>query len=83
MTKETQVAKQVSFADINEPGTYVANWSGHLLRIPEDSIKLGLSPLLNIVGRKPLLVTKISENPYLPITKARQLAADLDCNVVF
>lgn len=83
MTLQTQVAKQVSYADINEPGTYVANWSGVLLRIPEDSIKPGLSPLLNIVAKKPLFVTKISENPYVPITKARQLAADLDCNVAF
>ena len=83
MTQQTNWAKQVKFEDINEPGTYVANWSGHLLRFPEDSLKQGRSPLLDIVGKEELYITKISENPYIPVTKARQMAADFDCNVNF
>ncbi len=81
--KKTSWTKKIKFEDINEPGAYMADWSGHLLRFPEDSIKPGRSPLLDIVGREPLYVTKISENPYVTLTKARQVAADLDCDVNF
>ena len=81
--KKTSWAKKIKFEDINEPGTYMADWSGHLLRFPEDSLKQGRSPLLDIVGKETLYVTKISEDPYVTLTKARQVAADLDCYVNF
>ncbi|MEE9165178.1 MAG: hypothetical protein V3U15_02835 [Nitrospinota bacterium] len=71
------------FSEVNEPGTYVANWSGHLMRFSEDSLKPGRSPLMDMVAKEPLYVTKISENPYVAIEKARQIAADFDCNVNF
>ena len=74
---------QVPFESINEPGCYVSNWSGHLLRIPEDAIKPGRSPLINIVGTDSLFVTKICDNPYIPLSKARMLAADCDVAVNF
>tara|TARA_B100000315_G_C14319676_1_gene470202 strand:- start:143 stop:394 length:252 start_codon:yes stop_codon:yes gene_type:complete len=83
MTEKVSWAKKIKFEDINEPGAYMADWSGHLLRFPEDSIKPGRSPLLDIVGKEPLYVTKISGDPYVTLTKARQMAADLDCNVNF
>jgi len=72
----------VPFESINEPGCYVCNWSGHLLRVPEDGVAPGRSPLVSIVGREQLFVTKISSNPYIPATKARILAANCDvfCN---
>ena len=71
------------FDAINEPGTYVCNWSGHLLRVPEDGVSPGRSPLINIVGTEPLMVTKISDNPYITITKAKLLASNFDLNVNF
>lgn len=71
------------FEGISEPGAYVANWSGHLIRVPEDGVTQGRSPLLNIIGNEPLTVTRISDNPFLPITKARLLASNLDVNVNF
>ncbi len=73
----------VPFASISEPGCYVCNWSGHLLRVPEDGVAPGRSPLINIVGCEPLFVTKISDNPFIPVTKARLLACNCDCNVNF
>lgn len=72
-----------SFDSINEPGAYVANWSGNLIRVPEDGLAQGRSPLINIIGPEPLTVTKISSNPFVPITKARLLASNLDVNVNF
>lgn len=73
----------VPFCSINEPGTYVCNWSGHLLRVPEDAITPGRSPLINIVGPDELFVTKICDNPFIPVTKARLMASNCDVAVNF
>ena len=82
-TTREGLGMQVPFEAINDPGCYVCNWSGHLLRIPEDGIKPGRSPLLSITARDPLFVTKISDNPFIPVSKARMVAADCDVNVNF
>lgn len=71
------------FDQINEPGTYICRWNGHLIRVPEDGVADGRSPLLNIVGPEPLYVTKISDNPWIPLTKARMIAANFDLAVNF
>lgn len=73
----------IPFDSISAPGAYICNWSGHLLRVPEDGVTAGRSPMLNIVGGEPLFVTKISDNPYLTLTKARLLASNHDINVNF
>lgn len=73
----------VPFDAINEPGCYICNWSGHLLRVPEDGVTPGRSPMLNIVGSEPLFVTKISDNPYITLTKAKLLACNHDVCVNF
>jgi hypothetical protein len=77
------IGTQIPFEAINDPGCYVCNWSGHLLRVPEDSIKPGRSPLITIRGNEPLFVTRISGDPFLSVSKARQLAADCDVPVNF
>ncbi len=74
---------QTLFHSINEPGTYVCNWSGHLLRVPEDGIKIGRSPLISMSANEQLYVTKISDNPFIEISKARLLAAEYDLPVNF
>lgn len=71
------------FSNLREPGCYISNWSGHLIRLPEDGLKPGRSPVLEILGKEPMIVTKISDDPYLTITKARMIAADLDLTVNF
>ncbi|MFQ5463758.1 MAG: hypothetical protein ACE5E5_14170 [Phycisphaerae bacterium] len=74
---------QVPFESIDSPGCYICNWSGHLLRIPEDGVKSGRSPLLEIKGTEALFVTKICNDPFIPLSKARMLAADCDVAVNF
>ncbi len=74
---------QVPFEHIKEPGTYVSNWSGHLIRIPEDAVNPGRSPVLEILGKEDLHVTKVSENPFITVTKDRMIASDLDLEVNF
>lgn len=84
MERETaSVGAQIPFESIHEPGTFVCNWSGHLLRIPEDAVIQGRSPMVEILGREPLFATKISNDPYMTLTKARLAAADHDVLVNF
>ena len=88
-TKTTEYTAQAhgfttfAFEDICEPGAYICNWSGHLLRVPEDGVIAGRSPMLNIVGAEPLTVTRISENPYITLTRAKLVASNADLNVNF
>ena len=71
------------FDQINEPGAYICQWNGHLLRVPPDGVTFGRSPMINLVGPGPLYVTKINDNPYISLTKARTLAANYDLHVNF
>jgi hypothetical protein len=80
---DTRAGTVIPFDQINEPGCYICNWTGHLMRVPEDGVQPGRSPLINMIGHDPLFVTKISDNPYIPVTKARLLAANWDVNVNF
>ncbi len=77
------VGNTFAFDQVDEPGAYVCNWSGHLLRLPEDAVAAGRSPLLEIIAQDELQVTKISENPFVQVTKARMIASDLDLAVKF
>ncbi len=74
---------QFAFDQINDPGAYVCNWSGHLLRIPEDGVKPGRSPVLGLVATEPPNVTRISPDPFISLTKARMVASNLDLAVAF
>ena len=77
------IGGEYRFARLSEPGCYISHWSGHLIRVPEDALKPGRSPVLEILGKEPMIVTKISDDPFLNITKARMIAADLDLTVNF
>ncbi len=79
----SECGQTMPFSNISEPGCYVCNWSGHLLRVPEDAVAPGRSPLISVVGPEPLFVTKISANPFESITKAKLLACNADVHVNF
>lgn len=79
----TTIGSQFRFENLNEAGCYISNWSGHLIRVPEEALKPGHSPLIEVRGKEPILLTKLSNDPYLAISKARMVAADLDINVEF
>lgn len=76
-------ASTIPFGEIDTPGTYLSNWSGHLVRVPEDGVKQGRSPVIEICGKEPMLLTRLSNDPFIGLTKARMLAADLDLPVNF
>jgi hypothetical protein len=71
------------FEQINAPGVYVEQRTGTLLRVPEDAVVPGRSPVLEVVTNEPWVVSKISDDPFLSLTKARMVAADLDLYVNF
>ena len=72
-----------NFENIEEAGAYLSNWTGHLIRVPDDGLNVGRSPLVDIRGTEPMMVTKLSDDPYITLTKARIIAADLDLPVNF
>ncbi len=71
----------IPFDSIRAPGTYVCNWNGHLLRVPESA--LVPDGVINLVGPEPLFVTKISDDPAVPLGRARQVATDMQLAVSF
>ncbi|MBI3834343.1 MAG: hypothetical protein HY287_08450 [Planctomycetes bacterium] len=73
----------VPFEAIHQPGCYICNWSGNLLRVPEDGIAAGNAPAVSFIGNQSLFVTMISNNPYITVTKARLTAANFDVSVNF
>lgn len=79
----THGASTIPFEEINTPGTYLSNWTGHLVRVPDDGVKQGRSPVIEILGKEPMLLTRLSTDPFIGMTKARMLAADLDLPVNF
>jgi len=78
-----QPGTKVAFEGITEPGCYICNWNGHLLRVPSDGVAAGRSPLLTIIAHEELFVTKLHNDPYVPLTKARMTAANWDIAVSF
>ena len=77
-TYQAQHLVNLPFGDVQTPGCYVAKNTGNLYRIPAEALALGRSPLIEIVSKTGTLMTKISEDPWVPINKARQLCADAD-----
>ncbi len=74
----TPVGSQVPYDSINSPGAYIQNTTGNLFRIPADAVQPGRSPAMSITSREPQTVTKISDDPFITVTKAAQVCADHD-----
>ncbi len=83
VSNTAEVGVQGPFESISLPGTYYSNWSGHLLRVPEDALQPGRSPVVEIRGKEPMFVTRLSEDPVLCLSKARLIAANRDLAVNF
>jgi hypothetical protein len=75
--------QRLPFDEIREPGCYINNATGHLFRVPTEALAHGRSPLIEIVSKEGSMMTKVCDVPWIPISKARQLAADADLYVNF
>ncbi len=82
-TQQTRKFVTEPFNEINEPGVYYNHDTGWLYRVPGEILALGHSPLLNIVSVNETFVTRISDDPWLPVNKARQICANMDLAVNF
>lgn len=69
--------------NLTQPGAYVCHWSGHLLRVPDGAVRSEGLAAFDMIGHGPLVLTKVSDNPFAPISEARMTAANLDLPIQF
>ena len=74
---------RVDFNGINEPGTYIFEETGTLLRIGPQALVQGHSPLLTMTSKKGVPCARIWPDDTIPIDKARHIAANLGLPVNF
>jgi hypothetical protein len=70
---------EVSWDDLDTPGFYVSRSTGNGYRVPPEALIKGASPVIEQVSARPSRLVKLSENPFIPLIKARNLAAN--CNI--
>jgi hypothetical protein len=70
---------EVSWEDLETPGFYVSRSTGNGYRVPAEALIKGASPVIEQVSAEPSRLVKVSDNPHIPLIKARNLAAS--CNI--
>ena len=75
LVQAVALATQIPHAKVKEPGTYICNWSGQLLRIPQVALQANRRPQVAVAESEELFLTRISPDPAMPISEARKLAA--------
>jgi hypothetical protein len=80
MTQSTQgthrnVLSEVTWENINDPGTYVERGSGDLYRVPKEGLIPGASPSIVKESRGASVLLKISDDPFITTYKARLICA--------
>ena len=75
--------QEMSWNQIQQPGAYLIIGSGDLVRVPQDALAPGHSPLITITSTGETRVAKLSDNPAEPISVLRAFAADNDYFVNF
>ena len=72
-----------TFEEIVTPGAYLEVETGRLFRIQPPVFQPGHSPMLSITSTDIKRYARLSEDPNVPISKARVLAADGDFFTAF
>jgi hypothetical protein len=78
-TKERKMSPshpEVSWDDLEAPGFYVSRATGNGYRVPAEALIKGASPVIEQVSAQPSRLVKLSDNPFIPLIKARNLAAN-------
>jgi hypothetical protein len=70
---------EVSWDALESPGFYVSRLTGNGYRVPAEALIKGASPVIEQISVRPSRLVKLSENPFIPLIKARNLAAN--CNI--
>jgi hypothetical protein len=74
---------EMAWNEIDRPGCYLIVGSGDLIRIPQEAIATGHSPLITVTSAGETRVARLTENPATPISTMRSVAADNDYFVNF
>ena len=77
------ICQRLPFSEVNSPGTYVANESGSLFRVPAEALGPDKHTCIELVSNGRWLVTKISDDPWISVSAAREVAAEADLYVNF
>jgi hypothetical protein len=78
-SQQTEQNPAVSWDDLETPGFYVSRETGNGYRVPPEGLIRGASPVIEQVSARPTRLVRLSENPFIPLIKARNLAAN--CNI--
>lgn len=70
---------EVAWDELEVPGFYVSRTTGNGYRVPAEALIKGASPVIEQVSAQPSRLVKLSDNPFVPLIKARNLAAN--CNI--
>jgi len=79
--KDQQVP--LTFDAIREPGAYVCHWSGHLLRVHREVNTADRSARTSMVSNQKLYVTRIGNDPEIPLPRARMVAREAGLSIAF
>jgi len=71
------------YNEITDPGAYYCQQTGWLYRVPTEAIAPGHSPVSTVVSAQECFVTKISNDPWIPLNKAREICSNYDFAVNF
>ena len=74
---------EVSWDELETPGFYVSRATGNGYRVPAEALIKGASPVIQQVSAHPSRLVKISDNPFIPLIKARTSAANYDIEPKF
>ncbi|HKB14592.1 MAG TPA: hypothetical protein VKF62_00925 [Planctomycetota bacterium] len=74
---------RIDFNAIGEPGTYVFEDTGTLVRVGPEALLQGHSPMLTMVNKQGVPCVRIWPDDTIPIEKARHVAANLGLPVAF
>lgn len=69
--------------EVADAGAYISRSSGHLVRIVAAGRPLVGEELLEEHNTAPVYLTRVSTDPFVPITRARMAAANRDIEVHF
>lgn len=79
----TSMLPTYNWNEINEPGCYLFTEWGWLARVPYDGVAEGRSPKVTFYSGTNPTCCRLSSDPYISVSKARQIAADHDYPVCF
>lgn len=82
-TRRTHRLQEMAWNEIEHPGSYLVLGSGDLIRVPQEALLSGHSPLITVTSNGETRVARLSEDPAKPITVLRTIAADNDNQVNF